>query len=441
MRGSGIGRISMRRRDFLQGAGAAAAIALTSALRGEDDLRAEREAEGEAARRPRILLRSSWQVVNIGDIAHTPGLLALLQEHLPDAEVTLWASGDLSAEVAAMEHRRFPKLRIVKGRIGADGRASTPELAEAVAGADFLLHGSGPSLVAENDVAAFAWHTGKPFGVYGITYGGAGQAQRGLLSRAEFVFFRDSVSLAKAKADGVACPVMEFAPDAAFAVDVRNDEAANNFLSEHKLADGKFLCCIPRLRYTPYWLIKEGREKDEARHARNEAMAEHDHAPLREAISAVVRETGTKVLVCPEDMTQMAVGKRMIVDKLPADVLGGVVWREEFWLTDEALSTYVRSAGLFGLEMHSPIMCVGNGIPALVGRFAEQTSKGFMWRDIGLKEWLFDMDKPEDVARLTPAVLSLIRKPDAAREKVRQAQRLVERRQRETLAVLREKLS
>ena len=27
---------------------------------------------------PRILLRSSWQTVNIGDIAHTPGVIALL---------------------------------------------------------------------------------------------------------------------------------------------------------------------------------------------------------------------------------------------------------------------------------------------------------------------------------------------------------------------------
>ena len=33
-----------------------------------------------AAGRPRrILLRSSWQTVNIGDIAHTPGVLAILE--------------------------------------------------------------------------------------------------------------------------------------------------------------------------------------------------------------------------------------------------------------------------------------------------------------------------------------------------------------------------
>ncbi|MEX0819126.1 MAG: hypothetical protein WD070_06025 [Pirellulaceae bacterium] len=31
-------------------------------------------------------------------------------------------------------------------------------------------------------------------------------------------------------------------------------------------------------------------------------------------------------------------------------------WRPDYWLTGKAISTYVRSAGLFGNEMHSPIM-------------------------------------------------------------------------------------
>ena len=43
-------------------------------------------AQPKAAKK--ILLRSSWQVVNIGDIAHTPGVLALLEKYVPDAEVT-----------------------------------------------------------------------------------------------------------------------------------------------------------------------------------------------------------------------------------------------------------------------------------------------------------------------------------------------------------------
>jgi hypothetical protein len=36
-------------------------------------------ARGQSRRPPRILLRSSWQSVNIGDIGHTPGALALLE--------------------------------------------------------------------------------------------------------------------------------------------------------------------------------------------------------------------------------------------------------------------------------------------------------------------------------------------------------------------------
>jgi polysaccharide pyruvyl transferase WcaK-like protein len=394
-----------------------------------------------AGRPPRILLRSSWQVVNIGDIAHTPGVLALLEKHLPEAEVRLWASADLSAEVAAMQHRRFPHLRIVQGSFGADGKASSAELGDAVGWCDFLLHGSGPSLVAAGDVAAFVKHTGKPFGVYGITHGSFLSGDDiDLLGRARFVFFRDSVSLARAKADGVQCPVMEFGPDGAFACDLRNDAAAEAFLRRNRLATGEFLCCIPRLRFTPYWLIHPGRTRDEKRAARNDEMAEHDHAPLRDAIAAVVRETGLKVLLCPEDRSQMEVGRQWVLERLPPAVRERVVWRDEFWLTDEALSTYVRSAGLFGLEMHSPILCVGNGVPAIVCRFAEQTSKGFMWRDIGLGDWLFDFDQEADLRRLVPAVLALAGDPAAARDRVARAQELVRQQQVATMAVVRRSL-
>jgi hypothetical protein len=390
-------------------------------------------------RAPRVLLRSSWQVVNIGDIAHTPGVLALLEKHLPGAEVTLWASTNLSAEVAAMIRRRFPKLAIVKGTVTPDGQTKSKELAAAMDRSDFLLHGSGPSLVAGKDVAAFVKRTGKPFGVYGITYGGGDAAQRELLTKARFVFFRDSVSLAKAKEDGIKAPVMEFGPDGAFAVDLRNDDAGLKFLAERGLEPGKYVCVIPRLRYTPYWKIhnKSMTEADHKKHKRNEEMKEHDHAPLRGAIIAIVRQTKLKVLICPEDASQMAVGKEMLYDPLPDDVREHVVLRETFWLTDEAVSIYVRAVGLFGLEMHSPIMCIGNGVFAIVCRFAEQTSKGIMWRDIGLGEWLLDFDDAKDLERLTPLVLSVIRDSKETAAKVAKARAFVEQRQRETMAIVR----
>jgi polysaccharide pyruvyl transferase WcaK-like protein len=414
----------MHRRTFLASASAAA---LGAALR----------AATPAGRTPRILLRSSWQVVNIGDIAHTPGVLALIEKHLPNAEVRLWASADLSAEVIAMEHRRFPQLQIVKGTLGANGRASNPALADALAWTDFLLHGSGPSLVAAKDVAAFARHVRKPFGVYGITYASNPPTadERTVFDGARFVFFRDELSLALARTQNLKSPLLDFAPDGAFACDLRNDAAADAFLAAHDLTPGQFLCCIPKLRYTPYWLIRNS-PKDETRHARNEAMKAADHAPLLEAINAVVRETNLKILLCPEDQTQMTVGKEQLYDHLSAEVKRRVVWREKFWLTDEALSTYGRSAGLFGHEQHSPIMCIGAGIPAIVCRWAEQTTKGDMWRTIGLGEWLFNMDVEADRRRVAPAVLAMAKDPAAARAKAAQARSLVENYQQKTMAVL-----
>ncbi len=413
--------MTITRRAALIGA---AVTALAPTLRARAD-----------KRKPRVLLRSSWQTVNIGDIAHTPGVLALLEKHVPNAEVRLWPSS-VDNGVAEMLKKRFPKVPIVQG---------VEAVKTALAECDFLLHGSGPSLVAANDVARWRKETNKPYGIYGITLPTASANETTLdhITNAKFAFFRDSVSLKLAQDKGAKCPVMAFAPDGAFAVDLRNDDAADKFLKANGLEEGKFLCCIPRLRNTPYWKIHDRKmtAEDDRKHAVNEAKKEQDHAPLRDAIVAVVRKAKLKVLVCPEDRSQMAVGKEMLVDPLPDDVKKSVVWRERYWLTDEAVSTYVRSAGLFGNEMHSPIMCVGNGVPAVVCRWAEQTSKGYMWRDIGLGEWLFSMDDEKDRGRVAEAVLAMASDLKGARAKTEKAREVVRKHQKDTMKVLADELA
>jgi hypothetical protein len=132
----------------------------------------------------------------------------------------------------------------------------------------------------------------------------------------------------------------------------------------------------------------------------------------------------------------MDVGREMLVEPLPDDVKAKVVWRERYWLTDEAVSTYARALALLSMDMHSPIMAVANGTPAIHGCFREQTSKGQMWRDIGLGEWLFDLDVEADGARITAAVLAIAADPAASRAKVARAMEFVRRRQRETMAVV-----
>lgn len=381
-------------------------------------------------RAPRIVLRSSWQTVNIGDIAHTPGVLALLEGHLPEAEITLWPS-NVENGVADLLRRRFPRLRIVSPK---------PDVAKIYAEHDFLLHGSGPSLVGESQVVQWRQQGPKPYGVLGITQGPPGPRTVEVLNGAQFVYFRDSVSLETARAGGVKCPVMEFGPDGAFATDLRDEGRAEEFLEANGLEPGRFLCCIPRYRMTPYWRVKPGVKFDPVRQLRNDEKKESDHAQLREAIVQVVNRTGHKVLICPEDRTQMLLGKEILFDRLPYDVRARVVWRPDYWLTDEALSVYVRSLGLFGNEMHSPIMCIGQGIPAIVCRWSEQTTKGYMWSDIGLGEWLFDFDREEDVMRLPETVLAMAKDPDKARRVAAKGRAFVEQRQRETMALVKKEV-
>jgi polysaccharide pyruvyl transferase WcaK-like protein len=137
----------------------------------------------------------------------------------------------------------------------------------------------------------------------------------------------------------------------------------------------------------------------------------------------------------------MAVGKELLYDPLPDDVKKRVVWKNDFWLTDEALSVYVRSAGLFGSEMHSPIMAIGNGIPAIVCRFAEQTSKGLMWRDIGLGDWLFDLDNDQQAAQVPDAVLKMVSNLEDAKVKTEAARQFVLEKQQQTMQVLQQQLN
>jgi len=222
------------RRRFLQSTSqVSSAIALASIVGGSRLAAEDRNPK-------RILLRSSWQTVNIGNIAHTPGALRILETHLPQVEITLWPSS-LGNGVEKLLSDRFPKLRFAKDEAS---------LRRAFEQRDFLLHSSGASLVAEKDVVRWSQETGKPYGIYGITLPPKKSSSTiatpehvfnrtiQVLSKARFVYFRDSRSLALAKERGCSCPVMEFGPDGAFATDLRDEAKAEAFLERHGLRPG-----------------------------------------------------------------------------------------------------------------------------------------------------------------------------------------------------------
>ena len=77
-----------------------------------------------------------------------------------------------------------------------------------------------------------------------------------LLQEAFGISVSDDTVYRALKASGFAAdgkPPVEFGPDATFALDLRDDEAGAALLKKHGLEPGKFLCAVPRLRWTPYW--------------------------------------------------------------------------------------------------------------------------------------------------------------------------------------------
>lgn len=401
-----------------------------------------------APRRPQILLRSSWQSVNIGDVGHTPGALSLLGKHFPEAEITLWP-GRLGHGSRDLLTRNYPELKIVEGSLDKDNKPTTPALAQAWANADLYLSGSGSGFPASNHAVAFAKATGKPVGVFGVStdpisgFGGGREPEGGTLAelrdralklppshlpadlryvidRAAFFFCRDTISRDYLKAQQVKTSVLEFGPDAQLGMHIRDDAKGYSYLRANRLEDKKFICVVPRLRYTPYYRI-DGRARvadDDIKDAINARTTQQDHAKLRDLIIAYVKATNNKVLAVPEMTYQIELAKEQLIDPLPPEIRNNVVWRDTFWLPDEAASVYSKAQAVISIECHSPLIAYRSGTPAFYLRQPTDTCKGQMYRDFGASDWFFEIDETSG-AQLWSRLDPLVRNPGRAAATVR----------------------
>jgi polysaccharide pyruvyl transferase WcaK-like protein len=419
-----------------------------------------------SARPPRILLRSSWQSVNIGDIGHTPGALALLEKYIPEAEITLWP-GRLEHGSRELLMKGYPRLRIAEGSLDSQNKPSSPALAKAWEEADLYLSGSGSGFPASNHAVAFRKSTGKPVGVFGVStdpISGIGDGRepeggtlrdlraralnlppthlssdlRYIIDQAAFFFCRDTISRDYLKSQGVKTPVLEFGPDAQLGMTLRDDAKGFTWLREHGVDEGKFICVIPRLRYTPYYRIRNvpRTADDDIRDAINNRTTERDHAKLREMIVAYVKNTGHKVMACAEMTYQVEMAKQVLVDPLPGDVKKNVVWRDTYWLPDEAASIYSKAQAVVSVECHSPLIALHNGTPGMYVRQPTDTCKGQMYRDFGAGEWFFEIDETSG-EQLWSRLAAIHRKPKKANEQVKSIMRTVEKRQKRMVDAVR----
>ncbi len=448
----------MNRRHFLKTSlAAAAASGVGPRLFG---------AAKSGGRTPRILLRNSWQSVNIGDIGHTPGALRLFEEHFPEAELILWP-GRLEHGSREMLMNGFPKLRIVEGSVGADGKPTTPELAKAWAETDVYVSGSGSGFPAHPHAVAFRKATGKPVGVFGVStdpisgFGGSRDPEGGtlvdlrkralalppdhlaadlrfILNEASFMFCRDTISLDYLRNQNVKAPVLEFGPDSQLGMHLRDDAKGYAYLRENGLEEGRFICVIPRVRYTPYHHMRGTplTDTDRMKDAINARTNEQDLSKMREMMIAYVRATGGKVMTCPEMTYQVETAKEYLIDPLPADVKKNVVWRNTYWLPDEAASIYTKALAVISADCHSPLIAYRVGTPAIYLRQPTDTCKGQMYRDFGAERWILEVDEA-DGALLWSRVQEIYNDPAQARAHVEKIMTGVRRQQRRMVDAVR----
>ncbi len=336
-------------------------------------------------------------------------------------------------------------MKIVNGRLDEAGRAADPDLEAAVAAADIMVVGSGAGVNAGADLLRFHARTKKPIGIFGastdacnFTKCADGEASTDVQAlracarvhpRAHAVrqldgedvdgpdgAVRDNPKTAVDEAINRAPITVDlrglhkaFVPDTTFAFAVRDDAAAERFMKTHGLQDGRFVCVLPRHRWTPN---NSPTRQGGSREVYNTLYAQEDHDKVQVAITTYVRNTGNKVALVPETIYALDVLGPWLKDGLPADVRGHVVVMDRFWLPDAAQSLFARAQAVVSLENHSPLLAAAAGTPFVMVHQPEDSFKGDMFIDIGLGDWyVADVNRAtgDDIARLLMGIVSDMR--------------------------------
>lgn len=426
----------INRREFVAGlSGAGIILASSPLLGGFHGWPAKSES-------PKILLYSGWNTKNIGDQGHTPGTLYFLETYFPEAAITLWLA-NTNDETISILMKRFPAIGMVRGRMDRQGKADNQELQEAFDGTDLLIHNSGMSYNSfwpAPSILEACINRDKAICLYGQSFDGFKKEDKehmvSHLSKAKAIYCRDTESYYYLRKIGVSAPILEFGPDGCFGIDLRNDAKAEAYLKKHGLEPKKYITVTIRTNVsggaTP--LTLEEMETGYSGGEREDPMAQVDlwAAKLREVIIHWVKDTGLKVLIVPEVEREIVPGKQWIYDRLPADIRDHVVHMDEWWNMDMACSIYRSAHTVVNLEPHSCIMALANGTPIIHYYSPQHGLKAWMFRDIGLPEWLIDIDR-EPAVHALEALMGIHHDYKRARAKVKRAMTFVESRSSEAI--------
>lgn len=410
----------------------------------------ENEGAHHSLKTPTILLRSSWNDNNIGDIGHTPGTLRLLERYVPEAQIILWHAQPRPVTEALIA-KNFPKVKIIHGAFFNQDESVTGELKAAFEQANLYIHNSGMPMnyglfnyewdSTMSNLAPFYYciENNIPFGLYGQSFDKFAPPSmslfRDVLNRAAFIYCRDGDSVKFLKDNRFKTPILEFGPDGCFGIDVRDEEKGLAYLKQAGLEEGKFLVVVIRTNTPHLYSSGKGDLMNPAPSPEQQQQDSLRLGKVKDLITQWVQTTGLKVLIAPEALKETKYAKTMLYDQLDADIKAKVVCRETFWSADEAMSVYARAHCMFGMEPHSLIMGLALGVPVVHARPLKHGRKGWMFRDIGVPEWLFEIDQDLSTA-ITGAVMAIHQNYPVAKAKAKKAMDFVKNRQKETMSTV-----
>lgn len=341
------------------------------------------------------------------------------------SQIRAFENGTLSARIAARVAddilNRLPKEMLE------ELQRNNPEAAAAFTQAGFVLFTSGTTLnfgrMGVRDFYKFSLRYGMPLLIaraHGIPYGVNAQSFEALdwpanlvfqplFRDARFVYCRDPDSLEYLRQQNLLCPRSGWRPDTTFFFNGFDDDWADGFMRKHGLEAGRFITVT----------IRSVNQRGPLAGTMTAERGEQSLSRVRRFIEDWVQRTGLPVVLAPEVVTEVESAHENIFLKLPASVQEKCVEMETFWTTEQAYSLYRRARIVVGMEMHSVIMALSLGTPVLMPQFSENGRKVWMLDELGLRDWIFNIDEPDTPAGLLEAALKIHQDPAAAQQRVR----------------------
>jgi polysaccharide pyruvyl transferase WcaK-like protein len=306
-----------------------------------------------------------------------------------------------------------------------------PEAYRAFAEAGFCLYPSGTTLNFGRAGQRVFWKSRMSISLLvaramKVPYGIAAQSfdaldwpsdliYRPLFRQARFVYCRDRDSLEYLKQRNLLNANSGFRPDSTFFFEGRDEGWADTFTQSHGLKSGGFISVIARFAEGGGPISGAVTAERERQHMEK----------YKRVIEGWIERTGLSVLICPEARAEAPRLREKIFSRLSPSIQKKCVCMDSFWTPEQACSIYRRSRIVLG-HMHSMIFALAVGTPVLHIPYSEAGRKAWMIRDVGLGDWLLDIDETPAETILETA-LTIHQAHDAAKQKVQRARREIER--------------